>query len=100
MEIRGMQMTMTNISDLHTCPVCGVHLIPAVILVTDGQLLEFSSNMIGGTVSMYQFVSTPYELVMADALFCGGPVKDASNLLKQCTTRCPSLPQSWQKTPG
>jgi hypothetical protein len=31
---------------------------------------------------MYQFVSTPYVVVAEEADFYGGPVNEASNLLK------------------
>ena len=48
-EIRGMQIAMTNISNLHTYPVCSVNMFPAVILVTDGHLVQLSSDVVGGT---------------------------------------------------
>jgi hypothetical protein len=40
---------------------------------------------------MYQFVSTPYDVIAADALFGGGPVKEASDLLKHMRTVWPSF---------
>jgi hypothetical protein len=46
--------------------------------------VNFSSSLVMWSVapeSMYQFASTPYELVAEDALFCGGPINEASNLL-------------------
>jgi len=50
--------------------------------------------------SMYQCVSTPYEVIAEEAhLGGGGPVNDASNRLKHLTTWWPSLLQSWQNTP-
>ena len=47
--IWGMQNVVTNVTDLHTCPIGGVNLLIASVLVLDYQLLEFSGNMIGGT---------------------------------------------------
>jgi len=44
--------------------------------------------------SIYQLVSTPYVEVAAEADFCGGPVKDQLNLLKQWYAGCPSFPQT------
>ena len=44
-----MQKTVTNISNLHTCPVCSVHLFTAMILVMDSQLLQLTGDMVRGT---------------------------------------------------
>ena len=36
-------------SDFHTRSTCRVHLVMSMVLVSDGQLVEFSCNMISGT---------------------------------------------------
>ena len=45
-----MQGAMTNMINSHTCPTCNVDLLVAVILVMDGQLLQFTSDIICGAI--------------------------------------------------
>jgi hypothetical protein len=45
----GLQSAITNVINLHTCPVCREHLLVAVILVTKGELLKVAGDMIRGT---------------------------------------------------
>lgn len=46
---RGANKGMTNMIYLHTCPVCRVDLIVAVVLLTSCQLVKFTRDVIGGT---------------------------------------------------
>ena len=39
---------MTNISNLHTCPISRMHLLIAMVLVPHGQALQFASDVISG----------------------------------------------------
>jgi hypothetical protein len=50
---------------------------------------NFSSSPVTWSVapeSIYQIVSTPYDVVAYATLFCGGPVQDGSKHLKHLTT--------------
>ena len=39
---------MTNMTDPHTCPTCGVDLVLAGVLLTEGYFLKFTREMVGG----------------------------------------------------
>jgi hypothetical protein len=38
---------MANVANFHSSSICGVNLIAALILVSDGQFLQFTSDVIG-----------------------------------------------------
>jgi len=40
---------VTNISNLHTCPVFCVYMLTTMILVTDGQPLQIAGDVIRGS---------------------------------------------------
>lgn len=42
----GLQNAMTNMTDVHTCTVCSVHLLIAVVPVVDRQLFELSGDVV------------------------------------------------------
>jgi hypothetical protein len=50
---RGINNSMTNIADVHTCTTCSVNLICPLVLLMSGQFVQLRREMI------YQFVSTP-----------------------------------------
>ena len=39
---------MTNMTDPHTCPTCGVDLVLAGVLFTECYFLKFTREMVGG----------------------------------------------------
>ena len=45
---RGTNGSVTNMTNFHTLSVCSVNLIVDVVLVVDGQLVEFAGDVIGG----------------------------------------------------
>jgi len=47
--IWGMNCSMTNVTNMHTCTTRTVDLITTVILVLESHLLEFSNNVIFGS---------------------------------------------------
>ena len=46
--IRGTNNSMTNVTDIHTCTVCCTDLIFSLVLLLHGELLELSSDVVGG----------------------------------------------------
>ena len=58
-------------------------MIATVIPVVDGKLVQFTSDMISSS-GVYIPIGIYFHVnVAAEAHFCGGPVKDQLNLLKQ-----------------
>jgi hypothetical protein len=47
--IWGTNSRLTNMSNVHTCTISGVDLISTIVLLTDGQLVKFSCDVIGRT---------------------------------------------------
>ena len=47
--IWGTNKTSTNLVDSNTCAVGSVHLIGAMVLVSHGELLQFTGDVIGST---------------------------------------------------
>ena len=70
--IRGMNSSMTNMTNVHTYAIGSVNLITTMILILDCQLCQFSYDVMCGTRAVYQMVSTVYELVAAATSFGSG----------------------------
>lgn len=46
---RSINYSMTNMVNAHTCAICSVNLVIAVVLVMDAELLKITGNVISGT---------------------------------------------------
>jgi hypothetical protein len=56
-SIWGMNKTSTNSVDSHTSAIGGVHLTGAMIFFPHSEFVQLAGDVIGRTVSVYQFVS-------------------------------------------
>jgi hypothetical protein len=53
---RGINSSMTNMANLHTCPSCSVNLILSGVPILHGQLVQLTSDMVGSSCASIPLV--------------------------------------------
>jgi len=71
-SIRGMQNTMTNMTNTHTCSTGGVDLLATVVLLTHGELVQLAGDVVGGArVGVPRGVNVVCSMCGIDVLLVG-----------------------------